>query len=267
MNRRILELADELEARGIDVAHLRPLQTELDLVQRPGMVRRLSRRAVDLAKRQWELATAELRESREMLALVGKRARTRSRLSPEEADHVRTQLADLLRMVPATILVATNQVLPLPGTSLLTPLLLRRLGLLPSRWRESHILSELQKEAAALHEQGRHHAAESVEALRHELEVEADAREAAEAEAQVLTHWDWDGNGVLDAAERAGYEAECHRVRGLVELHAHRRRWYLTTQGGVVGPVRLTELGELGPVMVCFDGSTGWVALTDVRSV
>jgi hypothetical protein len=262
---RIQALADELEKQGIDVRHLRPLQAELDLVERPGVVRRLSRRAIETARRQWELAVGEVRESREMFLLVGKRARSRQKLSPEEVDAVRSQLADLLRMVPATLVVATNQVLPLPGTSLLTPYLLKRLGLMPSRWRESHLLWELQKEAEALHAAGRHRAAERVEALQHELEEEADAREAAEEHAFVLTHWDADGNGVIDAEEQRAYDAACAEVRALADRHAHRRRWYLSTEGGVVGPVRLTELGDVGPVMVCYEGRTGWVALSRVR--
>ncbi len=265
MSDRIRRLADELEAQGIDVAHLRPLQDELDVVEQPGMVRRLSRRALDTAKRQWELAVGEVRESREMFALVGKRARSRQKLSPEEADTVRSQLADLLRLVPATLVVATNQVLPLPGTSLLTPYLLKRLGLMPSRWRESHLLWELQKEAETLHAAGRHRAAERVEALQHELEEEADAREAAEEHAYVLTHWDADGNGVIDAEEQRAYDEACEEVRGLAGRFAHRRRWYLFTEGGVVGPVRLTELEDVGPVMVSYDGRTGWVALSRVR--
>lgn len=267
MRHRILDLADDLEAQGIDVAHLRPLQAELDLVQHPNMVQRLSRAAIDMARRQWELASAELRESREALALVSRSARDRKSLSPEESDLVRTQLADLLRLVPATLVVATNQVLPVPGTSLLTPLILRRLGLLPSRWRESHILYELQKQAESLHATGLHHEAERVEALQHQLEIEADAREAAEHDAQILTHWDTDGNGILDDDERAVYDAECVRVRRLAAEEGHRRRWYLSTEGGVVGPVRLTALGDVGEVMTCYDGRTGWVALSDIRPV
>ncbi|MEZ4322016.1 MAG: hypothetical protein R3F61_31380 [Myxococcota bacterium] len=264
---RILDLADDLEANGIDVAHLRPLQDELDLVQQPGVVRRLSRAAIDMARRQFELAALEARESRDMFAMVGRRARSLERFTPEEADLVRNQLADLLRLVPATILVATNQVLPVPGTSLLTPMLLRKLGLLPSRWRESHILWELQQQAETLHAAGRHRQAAKVEALQHQLEVEADARELAEQDAAVLTHWDTDANGVLDDEERARYEAECGRVRALAAENAHRRKWYLSTDGGVVGPVRLTALPPVGPVMVCYDGRTGWVPLAEIRPV
>lgn len=264
MTGRIDELADDLARSGVDAEHLRSLQVELDLVERPGVIRRLSERALSEARRQWELALGELEDSRRVLALISVRAARLQRLSPEESDEVRSQVADLLRMVPATVIVATNYSIPIPGTSLFTPMILRKLNLLPSRWRESHLLAELGREASRLHAEGRHDAAARIEALESTLASEADAREAAEREANVLTHWDRNRNGVFDEDEREAYEQACAEVRALIATHGHRRRWYLSTRGGVVGPVRLTELTEVGPNMVCFEGRSGWVALADV---
>lgn len=264
MSNRIHDLADSLEAEGVDVEHLRELEHELELVEHPTAFQRISRGAIAMARRQWDLVMGEMRETGEMVSLVSRRVRQGEALSPEETDQVRTQLGDLLRLVPASIVVATNSTLPLPGTSLLTPLVLRKLGLLPSQWREAHLLAELEKEAAHLHEIGKHRAAERVEALTHALEDEAQAREQATHDANVLTHWDLDGNGVLDASERAAYEAVVDGLRVRAKKDAHKRVWYLSTKSGVVGPVRLTELAEVGPVMVCHQGRTGWVALEDL---
>ena len=46
----------------------------------------------------------------------------------------------------AGILAAANSTFPVPGTGLLTPWLLQRLGLMPSRWREAHLLLQLFKD-------------------------------------------------------------------------------------------------------------------------
>lgn len=266
MKGRIEELAEALAASGADVAHLRPLQLELDVVEHPSALRRLSDRALKAARRQLDLALGELDDSRRVVALIAVRVRRMQRLSPEEADEVRGQLADLLKLVPAGLIAATNYTLPIPGTSLFTPVILRRLGLLPSRWREAHLLHALQREALRLRATGRDDAALRVEALRDELALEADAREATRREANVLTHWDANGDGVIDAQEGQAYADELERVRVLADQRAHRRAWYLFSEGEVFGPVRLSELGPAGPELVCYDGRTGWVALAHLQA-
>ena len=113
---------------------------------------------------------------------------------------MRSQMLDLLKVVPAGLIAATNSVLPVPGTSMLTPWLLVKLGLMPSRWREAHVLSQLQQESKRLRDQGFVDAAADIDALRHSIEDEADRREVAEREASLLTHWDANQNGVWDAS-------------------------------------------------------------------
>ncbi len=266
MGRRLIELAEHLHAQGVDVSALRPLQAELDLVQHPEAVRTLSQRAMDTARRQWSHVVGEARESRQMLRLLLARAQ-RGALSPEEAAQVREQLADVFRLVPASIIAATNGTLPIPGTSLLTPLILQKLRLLPSRWREAHVLSELQRQAEQLRAAGRTEAAEEVEALQHELEHEADARAAAAEQRWLLAHWDADGNGVLDEDELEIYRAEVAGLRRLADTRGPEKRWFVSYDGQVLGPLRLSEvLGLPDPVgvLVCFDGKSGWVALADL---
>ena len=267
MGRRLIELADHLHAQGVDVTALRPLQAELDLVQHPGAIRSLSQRALDAAKRQWSHVVGEARESRQMLGLLVTRA-VKGSLTPEESAQVREQLADMFKLVPASIIAATNGTLPLPGTSLLTPMILQKLRLLPSRWREAHVLDELQRQAEQLRAAGRIEAAEEVEALQHQLEDEADARAAAAEQRWLLAHWDADGNGVLDEDELDIYRAEVAAVRHWVSTKGPLKRWFVSYDGQVLGPMRFADVRGLPEplgVLVCFDGKSGWVALSDVQ--
>jgi len=267
MGHRILDLADHLQQRGVDVTALRPLQAELDVVQHPAGVRSLTAKAIDKAKRQWSHVVGEVRESRALLSLLRKRVQKRERLAPEEEAEVREQLADLLRLVPAGIITATNGTLPLPGTSLLTPLLLSKLNLLPSRWREAHVLAELQRQAEQLRAAGRVDDALQVEALQQQLEGEADARAAAARQAWLLAHWDADDSGHLDEEELAAYRTAVRRVREWAIDRGASKRWFVSYQGQVLGPVRLADLDEVpdrDQLLLCFDGRTGWVLLTDV---
>lgn len=267
MGHRILDLADHLQQRGIDSSALRPLQAELDIVQHPGAVRSLSQKAVEHARRQWSHVVGEWKESRALFALLRKRVAQRERLAPEEAAEVREQLADLLRLVPAGLIAATNGTLPLPGTSLLTPLLLTKLNLLPSRWREAHVLAELQRQAETLRAAGRVDEARMVERLQHQLEDEADARARAAKEIWLLAHWDADDSGSLDADELAAYNAAVERMRSLAMSRGAAKRWFVSFQGQVLGPVRLADLDgvpERAQLLLCFDGKSGWVSLTDV---
>jgi len=266
MGRRLIELAEHLQAQGVDASALAPLQAELDLVQHPEAVRSLSQRAMDAAKRQWSHVVGEARESRQMLRLLLNRAQ-KGALSPEESAQVREQLGDMFRMVPASIIAATNGTLPIPGTSLLTPILLQKLRLLPSRWREAHVLHELQRQAEQLRAAGRTEAAEEVEALQHELEHEADLRAEATEQRWLLAHWDADGNGVLDEDELEVYNAEVRALCRAVAERGPQKRWFVSYDGQVLGPLRFSEVRGLPDpvgILVCFDGKSGWVALSDL---
>lgn len=267
MGHRILDLADHLQERGIDASALRPLQAELDIVQHPGAVRSLGQKAIDHARRQWSHVMGEVAESRALFGLLRKRVTQRRKLDPEEAAQVREQLADLLRLVPAGLIAATNGTLPIPGTSLLTPLMLNKLDLLPSRWREAHVLGELQRQAGQLRAAGRVDAARVVEALQRQLEDEADARARAAKEVWLLAHWDADDSGSLDEDELAAYAAAVERLRDLAVRKGAAKRWFVSFEGQVLGPVRLADLAgipERQQLLLCFDGKSGWVSLTEV---
>jgi hypothetical protein len=267
MDPRLAELTERLTAMGVDASAFRAMDVELELVRSPGAARSIPAKALEIARRQWSHVMGEARESRQLMLLLLKRARDGERLSDEERSTVRDQLADVFRMVPAELIAAANGALPIPGTSLLTPIILHKLRLLPSRWREAHVLSELQRQAAALRQMGRADAAERVEGFRREIEAEADARAMAAEQRWLLAFWDADGNGQLDEEELARYRAEVEMMRGLARRHASARRWFICYDGQVLGPLRLTEAQELpdrSGLLICHDGRSGWVVLADL---
>jgi len=263
-------LADELEAKGLseDADALREVQDELKTLERPpGLFRRMTAGMRKTASEQWGHVVGELQESQETWGLIRRRMATGEQLTPAESDKVKAQVADCFRVVPAGLLAACNSVFPVPGTGVFTPWLLKQLGLLPSRWREAHALSRLEKEHAHLLALGHVGCAERVHALIDQLEQEIDDREEAEASGALLTHWDANDNGVWDDDERAAYEQAVLDMRVKMSSHHSHKRWFFQLNAHVFGPVRLSEMGELepeGPLLVCYDGKSGWVSYREL---
>jgi hypothetical protein len=258
----------ELANTGYDTTELEQVTRELRSLERPpGFARRLSRRVTELAAAQWRHLVGELQESREAFGLL-KNAMMGHKLSAEERDMVRAQMLDLVRLFPAGLIAAANSAFPIPGTGLLTPWLLRKMGLLPSRWREAHVLGELRKQADKLRKAGQTDAAERLLQIEQDLEREADERERVAKEAQLLTHWDENENGVWDPPELARYQAEVERLKSQLATAAAHKRWFFSYQGEVFGPLRLGDLEKRGPhgasLLCCYDGKSGWVAVSDL---
>jgi hypothetical protein len=262
-------IADELEAEGLEAEPLRELSEELEIIERPpGLLRRVTQKARGVAAKQWENFVGELEESREAVVLIRMRARGERELSDEEREKIREQLMDLVRLFPAGLIAALNTTLPVPGTSVFTPWLLVKLGLMPSRWREAHLLDQLRRQQQVLQRTGHAKQAERIGEILEQLEHDADQRDSIRRESRLLTHWDENQNGVWDEHEIAAYEREVDKVRALVKSHATRKRWFFEHEGEVFGAMRLTELGDdpeaAKSLLVCFDGKTGWVALEHV---
>jgi len=265
---RLIVIVQDLETRGIDSRALRTVQMELEVIEAPpGVFGKISHKAKEMAKAQWANVVGEIRESKEMFGLL-KRSLAREELSDAEQAHMKAQMYDLLRAVPAGLIAATNSALPVPGTSVLTPWILVKAGLMPSRWREAHVLSELQKQATELRDSGHFREAAAVTELHDEIERDADRRAFAEREAALLTHWDANQNGVWDEDEREAYNQSALDLRAMVASHGNQERWFLQAHGQVFGPLKIAQLGdgELDPALLaCFDGKSGWVALSDLR--
>jgi hypothetical protein len=227
----------------------------------------VSAKATALAKQQWAHVVGELEESAEAMALVRRSLADNQRLTGAEADIVRTQMLDILRVVPASLIAAANAALPIPGTSVVTPWLLNRLGMMPSRWREAHILDQLEKEIERLRVAGCTEDAEALCQVKEELEAEADTREQVEKDAAVLTFWDTNRNGRWDDDERAAYQEAVVSMSAKVTEYAARKNWFLLHEETVIGPLRLStvERDKIdASLLICWQGKSGWVALTDI---
>ncbi|MEX1362533.1 MAG: hypothetical protein AB1Z98_05365 [Nannocystaceae bacterium] len=270
---RLSELTGRLGRAGYDVASLRELELELSVIERPpGLLRRVSGRMRDTAGRHWRNFVGELQESGKVMALLARRAAGRP-LSAEERAEIRDQIVDLVKVFPAGIIAAANSAFPVPGTGMFTPWILARLDLMPSRWREAHLLDQLRKQKAKLLAQGFAREAAELDQIESDMEAAAARRDAVAADATLLTHWDSNRNGQWDPEERQAYLDELERLRGLALRHRARKRWFLWDRGEIFGALRLSELlddDEVGEhlhddeLLVCFDGKSGWVALPDL---
>ncbi|MEM6296972.1 MAG: hypothetical protein AAGA54_37250 [Myxococcota bacterium] len=267
------DVAQRLSARGVETHALRELQEELDALERPpSLITRMTSAAKDSASKHWKNFVGELSESKEAMGIIAARVQG-GEVSAADRDKVRAQLLDMVKVFPAGLIAAANSAFPVPGTGLFTPWILQRLGLMPSRWREAHLLDQLHKRRIELEKQGFYSEAQALEELEHRLEAEADAREAAASSAGLLTHWDANRNGRWDPEEKVAYLQELEKMRRLAKDRFERKHWFLDTEGEIFGALRLSELVEDPEckmhledeeLLVCFDGKTGWVALPDL---
>lgn len=261
MDPRLHALVEDLRGRGVEVGGLGDLDKEFQQLNRPWW-----RRLTDFASVQWSHVRGELGETSEAAGLL-RRAVAGEELEPVEVEAVRAQLADLVRMVPASVLTLAIEAIPIPGTSIVTPWLLVKLGLLPSRWREARVHDGLQKEARRLRTEGQSMAADEVDALAATLTLEAGQRDAARVDAELKLHWDADGDGEWDPEELQAYDEAIAHLRGRMKADGARRAWFLWHNGDVFGPAPLSEIREAGidpGLLVNLDGKGGWVRLADL---
>lgn len=267
---RLARVVAELQARGVDPGELPSLQAELDALEEPPtLLRRLSQQVRAFARTQWERALGELSETQRAGELLQRRMRGEV-LSPAEEATLRGQLADLVRLVPAGLIAVAIEAVPIPGSSMVTPWVLRRLGLLPSQWREAHLLEGLRREAARLRELREEAAARTVEALCRSLTVEAELRERRQAEAELLHIWDRDRDGLWDPEEREAHERALVEMVRRAPTDGARRCWFVLDGGQVYGPVPLTELVEAGGspgIFVTHEAVDGWVGLAVLQEL
>ena len=269
---RLRRVTSKLETLGVEVDELRSLEAEVAVNEcPPGFLGKLGHKAKDTLRTQWANLRGEAGETREIFVLLAQRIKRKEPLAAEEADKVRSQLIDVVKVVPAGVLAAANMALPIPGAVLLTPLLLSKMGLMPSRWRDAHVLEKLRHKADRLRSTGHESEADELDAIRAEVEAEADEREEVAASSGLLTEWDANDNGAWDDDEMAAYRKELDRLHGLLDSKGARKSWFLRLGPETWGPVRISELlaeaDELDDdLLVCYDGRSGWVNLQDLKS-
>ena len=269
---RLKRVTAKLEELGIEVEDLRSLEDEVAVNERPpGFLGKLGRRVKATVRAQLDRLSGEVGETGEALSLLAQRLKKKEPLDAEETDKVKAQLIDLVKVVPAGVFAAVSIALPIPGSFLLMPVALNKLGLMPSRWRDAYALEKLRKKAVSLRAAGHDAEADELDALRAELEEEADQREEVAEQAELLTQWDANNNGVWDDEEKAAYRKELERLHGLLATHGVRKRWFLRLGPETWGPVRLNELlaeaQEMDEdLLVCYDGTSGWVGIQDLQT-
>ena len=269
---RLQQVAVRLEAHGVDVAELRDLETEVAANERPpGFLGKLGGKAKAALRTQWSNLRGEAGETKEAFALLVRRIKRKEPMAAEEADKVKAQLIDVVKIVPAGVFAAANFALPIPGTAILTPMLLAKMGLMPSRWRDAHVLRTLREEAKRLRAEGHGEEANELDVLRAEVESEADQREKISLNADLLTQWDANASGDWDDDEKAAYRKELERLRGLLDSRGASKRWFLRLGPETWGPVRISSLlpeaEEMDEdLLVCYNGRSGWVDLQDLQS-
>ena len=265
---RLLQLAAELRALDLPADELMLLHIEASALERPPtLAARVSASARQLARSQWARVLGEWQESRAAWRLLQRRVAGEALAADEEAE-LRDQLLDLVRMVPAGIIASASFAIPLPGAFLLTPPLLSKLGLLPSRWREAHLAARLQAEVERVRSAGHEGLAARLAALRETLEEEAEAREQVARDAALLRSWDQDGDGKWGAEERAVYARAVDALAILAATEADARRWFVLAEDRVFGPTRLVPLlglAQPGVLLVRATSTSGWVALADLQ--
>jgi len=263
----IEDVALRAEANGYDAAVLHELQDELDgLNAVPGMWSRMTTRVAETAKQQWAHIVGELEESAEAMAIVRQAMTPGEVVSEADADKVRTQIFDMIRVVPAAFIAVANAVIPIPGSSMMTPWLLHRLGFMPSRWREAHLIEQLTQEVDRLNNAGLASEATALQTVATDIEACAAQRERVAIDATTLTYWDANDNGVWDDNERAAYADAVSRLTERWRSDFTRKHWFLLHEGVVIGPLRASEIApQSGPdLLLCWNGQSGWVALAHV---
>ena len=222
----------------------------------------------DKAQKQWQLIVGEAQETAELVELINKRLLSGEKLSDEEEQQARAQVLDLMKMVPAGLITTMSALSPIPMTLALTPVVLRKLGLLPSRWKEAHVLETLRQQAKHLEKLGQQSEASQISSLISEVESQADAREASQSDAKLLAYWNSTGHDSLSEQDLNAYHFVVQTLKILKQSEANQRVWYLQNQDRILGPIRLDQVSEQTAMstahLICHERTLKWVKLIDI---
>jgi len=234
----------------------------------PGLMSELTENLKERARRQWALIVGEVQETGELVEIINKRLLNGEKLSQEEREQAREQLLDIMKMVPAGLIATASALSPIPLTLILTPVVLRKLGLLPSRWKEAHVLETLKEQARRLEKLGEQDEARQLESLAAEVAAQADAREVTQSATQLLSYWDSNGQGTLQPQDQDAYDFTVETLRELRKSDKTRRVWYFQLDSEIFGPLPLLEVekhqSKNPSLLVCHHRTLKWVKLIDI---
>ena len=255
---KIAKLQSLLKEKGIQLDEISHLEAALKTTKQP-----LHKRALSILKANWNRVKGEVNESKELSRLLKKAQKEGIQsLSNEEKIIIKTQLKDFFRVFPATLVAGVNAVLPIPGTGVFTPLLLRKLGLLPSRWREAHMLKTLQEAHRKLKSQGDENSVLLLEELQRDVEDEARERTVCD----LLVVWDANNNGKWDPEEVKAYQQELKRTQKYWDTDMDEKNWFLLNDGLVFGPTSFHKIpDDIENLLIRYQDKTEWVRFSDLE--
>lgn len=256
-SQKIKEIIQKMQHLGLETNHLDDIQSELQALEKPWLAK-----ITHSVQKHFQFVQGEIRETKEMASLLRKGM---NNLTEDEKETVKRQLLDFAKIVPAGLIAATNAILPIPGTSIFTPMLLQKAGLLPTQWNEAYLLELLQKEESRLRSQGLLELAGQLHTISTDIHTHTNNKAV---HLDVLLHWDANNNGVWDPEEIEAYQQECKRVQDLARSKTHAQAWYVCQHGLVFGPITFAKLPKHDEdLLVRYEYKTKWVALVDLTDV
>ena len=256
--KNLLVIMERLRVQGVELEEMEQLAFAVESTKVPA-----HKKAIQILLRNWNRIRGEIQESKTLVTLLNRaRKEGKESLSLDDREFVQQQLRDFFRIFPASIIAGANAILPIPGTSLITPMILQKLNLLPSKWREAHMLTTLQKAHKQLQEQGREKDRKVLFELESELSEQAKKRE----ECDLLLVWDTNKNGVWDEEELLLYQEERTKTQDLYISSKEERVWFVLHEGLVFGPTNLIDISEDLDVLICYQSKTQWVRFQDIIS-
>ena len=141
------DLALRLRERGLDEASDRVSAVAIrfqPVVEQFSWLVRNRARVAALLSRHAGNVRVEAKETAHLFDVARRLVVERQDVSIDDRSKAREQLLDLLKSVPASAILTGTFLIPIPGAQpILAPILMERLGLLPSAWAESDLEKEL----------------------------------------------------------------------------------------------------------------------------
>lgn len=249
-------LCKNLQEQGIEIEEISHLTLAVQATKIP-----LYKKAIRIFVHNWKRVRGEVKESKELVRLINQAVKQgKNNLSTEERQFIQEQLSDFFRIFPASIIAGANAILPIPGTSFITPFILRKLNLLPSRWREAHMLHTLQKAHQQLKDRGRTKDLNLLSQIESELKKQAHQRQ----ECDLLIVWDANQNGIWDEEEKQAYQKELTKTRAIYQTSKDERSWFILHEGLIFGPTTLSDVSVTLNALVRYGDQTQWVHYQDM---
>ena len=273
MNKEQIErIINELEKEGRleEAKSLRNTQLNLELIEEPqGFFSNAVKAVKDALKVNIDQFFYEVDDTKEAFKKISQSLSNEEEISEQDREFIREQLIDLFKVVPASVIAIGNTAIPIPGAALLTPMILKKLNLLPSRWVEHSILENLKAQKDHLKNINQLEAAETVSELIEELNLKANLSERISDKCKLLSYWDEDNDNEWSEEELLKYNAELKRIKEIASTEAKTRTWYCQIHENLFGPCSIDLFFEDGAeipldMLVSYKGETGWISMLDL---